>query len=1216
MTRERQRQWTAGSRRFAQVGLCATAWVLGGLLFDAARAPWPMATAAAQEFRATVTGRVTDPDGLGIPGVTITAINTASNETASAVSNADGAYSIPFLKPGTYNITAELEGFRKHTQEKVLLEVGSTLTLQIPLQVGALTETVTVTSEAIEASKADRGMVVDNTRVTELPLNARNPFMLSYLAPGITYNGPAIYQRPFDNGAIADWSINGGQNRNNEFLLDGAPNNSIQGGNNIAYVPPVDAVQEFKIVTNSYDAQYGRTAGGVVNVSLKSGTNGLHGTIYEFARRKALDSNEYFFERNNREKPDHKLDQYGFEVDGPVRIPGLYDGKDKTFFMFAYEGYKELTPNPSTYTVPDEAQLRGDFSNLRDAQGRQITIYDPSTGRLENGQWVRDPFPGNVIPSNRINPIAQRMTQYFLRPNATPTSGDPWRNNFVFAPNLAEDAFKNYATKVDQNLTPQTKMFFRYAYNKRTETRFTNGITTGPAQDGQLPLERSNHTGVVDWVSSVSPSLVLNVRAGLNQYLELSRSDPGFGFDAGELGFPQSLVGQLPNQVFPRINLYTTGTTAEYQAIGRAGRNSETTTGFSLQPNFSWLRGKHSVRGGLDMRLTWYTREINGNLFRLDFDRRFTQRAFNQNDALSGNALASFLLGGASGGSVDNNFYPTFRWNYYAPWVQDDWRISDRLTLNLGFRWDLNSPVFEEQNRMNSTFDTTTVNPVSNRINQAQFPGYRVLGGPTFVSDGDPYPYKRDKGMIQPRVGFAYVMNDKTIMRGGYGIYYLNVVGFSSSNGFGVGNTPVTSLDGDRTSTNALSNPFPQGLQDAPGSSQGLETFLGRTLSFSNPGFQNPYVHQFSYGFQRLLPWRTTFEASYVGSRTRQAQNRWGGFNEPSVALRNQCDPSKGGSPAFCNELLPNPFYQVAGFEGTARFTNPTLSRYELSRPYPQFGAITQLDRNDGKIWYNSAQFVVNKRVSDGITVSGNYTWSKMIEENGGGNDLGSTGTTNPTISEVDRVVQRSVYESDRRHRVTISGVYQLPFGEGRRFLGGSNRLVDGLAGGWQVSGMFIFNSGRPWGLPQNVFYVKDATVKNIDFGDANVIRGVQNCVAQMNDQGVVTMLGYSVQAGCTEPNFIIKPSYTGAGAEFRDDSIRRPPFYQFDLNFSKTTRLSGNVRLQLRFELYNVLNQVVYDERNYENNPTNPLFGTIDKTVVRQSNFPRYGQLGIKLLF
>jgi hypothetical protein len=1171
--------------------------------------------ASAQEFRATVTGRVTDANGLVAPGVTVTAANTQTGEVAIGVTTTEGAYTIPFLRPGVYTVSAELSGFRKVTQPNVQLEVGQTSAVNFQLQVGTLVEDVLVTAQSpvLETANGDRGLLIDNERVTELPLNARNPFMLSYLAPGITYNGPAIYQRPFDNGAIADWSINGGQNRNNEFLLDGAPNNSIQGGNNIAYVPPVDAVQEFKIVTNSYDAQYGRTAGGVINVSLKSGTNTLHGSAYEFARRRALDSNEYFFKVNNREKPDHKLDQYGFVLDGPIEIPGLYNGRNKTFFMINYEGYKEATPNPATYTVPDEAQLRGDFSNLRDAQGRLITIYDPATGRVDSsGQWVRGPFPGNVIPPNRIDPMARKLTQYFLRPNTTAPAGtDPWRNNFVFAPNLAFDTFRNIATKVDQNVSDKTKMFVRYGHNKRTEQRFTNGITEGPAQDGQLPLERVNYTGVADWVRTMRSSLVLNVRAGLNRYLELSRSDPGLGFNPADVGFPSSLVNQLPNKAFPRINV------TDYQAIGRAGRNSETTTGLSLQPNFSWVKGEHTMRSGLDMRMTWYTRENNGNLFVISFDRRFTRRVFNQDDALSGNSIASLLLGAANSGAIDNNFYPTFRWNYYAPWVQDDWKVTGRLTLNLGFRWDLNTPVFEEQDRINYGFDTQAINPVSAKINQQQFPGYQVRGGLGFVDvDGNPrYPYQFDKNNVQPRVGFAYRLGEKTVVRGGYGLYYLNVTGTSDSNGFGITTPLITSLDGDRTSTFPLSNPFSQGITPAPGSALGLETFLGRDPSFSNLDFVNPYVHQFSLGTQRELPGRTTVEISYVGSRTMQEQNRWGGFNQPPASLRDQCDPTKGGRVSYCNELLPNPFYQVPGFEGTARFTSPTLSRYELSRPFPQFTGITMLDRNDGRIWYNSLQMLANKRMSAGITISGNYTWSRMIEENGGGNQIGGTTTTNPTITEVDRFVQRSSYESDRRHRVTISGVYRLPFGRERRFLAGANHLVNGIAGGWEVAGMWLFNSGRPWGLPQNVLYVKDARIKDVDYG-APVIRGVQNCVAQMNDQGVVTMLGYAAAAGCTEPNFIIRPNYTRTAVNFHDDEIRRPPFYQFDLNFAKTTSLAGRARLQIRAELFNVLNQVVYDERQYENNASNALFGSIDRSVVRQSNFPRYGQIGIKLLF
>src|SRR5439155_1294187 len=315
--------------------------------------------------------------------------------------------------------------------------------------------------------------------------------------------------------------------------------------------------------------------------------------------------------------------------------------------------------------------------------------------------------------------------------------------NYVFAPNLAFDTFRNIASKFDQNISEKTKMFVRYAYNKRTEQRSTNGILTGPAQDGQLPLWRINHSGVVDWVRTVSPSMVVNVRAGVNQYLGLARSDPGLNFNPAELGFPASFVNQLPNKVFPRLNFVTTasapsgfgastGGTTEYQNLGRNSRASETTKGFSLQPNFSWVKRTHNVRGGLDTRMTWYTREVTTNLFVLTFDRRYTQRAFNPAEAPSGNSLASFLLGPQA-------------------------------------------------------------------------------------------------------CGFAYVLGDKTVLRGGYGVYYVNVVSISASNGFGVQTPLITSVDGDRTSTFALSNPFSQGIASAPGSSLGLETFLGRNVSFSNP---------------------------------------------------------------------------------------------------------------------------------------------------------------------------------------------------------------------------------------------------------------------------------------------------------------------------------------------------------------------------------------------
>ena len=730
------------------------------------------------------------------------------------------------------------------------------------------------------------------------------------------------------------------------------------------------------------------------------------------------------------------------------------------------------------------------------------------------------------------------------RTRRAPAGTDPWRNNFFFAPNLAFDTFHNYATKVDQNISDKTRMFVRYAYNKRTEERYTNGITTGPAQDGQLPLERTNHDGRLRLGSHRQFVLGVQRPRRTEPVPRVGAFGSGLSFNPSELGFPSSLVNQLPNKVFPRLNFFTSGTTVEYQPLGRNNRNSETTTGFSLQPNFSWTKGKHNVRGGLDMRMTWYTREINPTCSSSASTGASRSESFNAADALSGNAIASFLLGAPASGAIANNFYPTLRWNYNAPWVQDDWRLTDKLTLNLGFRWDFNTPVFEEDNRLNYVFDTTSTNPVNGRINTALLPnGGPLRGGPTFVEvNGNPkYPYQYDKNNIQPRVGFAYQLNDKMVVRGGYGLYYINVVGHRFV-GWLRDRDAAHYLSRRRSHLDVPASPIRsrRASRRRPERRADWKRFSAAISSFARTDFVNPYVHQFSLGISATAAVADDRRAC-LRRQPHAGTSRTGGrasTRHPS-ALRDRCDPTKGGSVAFCNELLPNPFFQVPGFEGTTRFTSPTLSRHELSRPFPQFTQITELDRNDGQIWYNSAQLMVNKRMSSGVTVAGTYTWSKMIEENGGGNQVGGTAIAQAVFTEPDVVLQRSPYGSDRRHRITLSGVYQLPFGSDRRFMNNANPVVDAIAGGWEVAGMWLFNSGRPWDLPANVFYVKDATIRNINYDDPDVIRGVQNCVAQMNDFGVVTMLGFSTAAGCTEPNFIIRPELYAAddGLPRRSDS-------------------------------------------------------------------------------
>jgi len=1172
--------------------------------------------ADAQEFRATIKGQVVDASGGALPGATVTAQNTETNEVATAVTNEEGNYTIPFLRPGSYTLTTELEGFQKKIRSGLRLEVSQVATINEQLGVGGLTETVTVTSEApvLDTSNADRGTVIDQHRIAELPLQARNPFSLSILVAGVNYNAQAIYLRPFDNGALADWSMNGGANRNNEFLLDGAPNNANQGGNNIAYVPPAEAVQEFKIATNTYDAQYGRTAGGVVNVTLKSGTNSFHGVGYEFYRRKWLDANSFLLNSRRAPKADHYLDQYGFSVDGPVRIPGLYNGKDKTFFLFTGEKYREGTPAPLFSTVPTEAMRNGDFSNYRDVNGNLITIFDPATGRNVNGVWTRDPFPGNIIPANRINPVARQLLQYFPSPNNVAGGGVPsWQNNLAFAEHFNKDVFWNWVTKVDHNFGVNDRMFFRWAENERNELRNTTAIRSGPAQDGQLPLVRKNRAGVADWVHIFGGSTVFNMRGSYTYYLDTSFAESSFDFDATQFGWPSSLVSQLPRKMFPRVQFPGN----DYVNLSR-GQNRNTNFIWTYQPNLSMTRGQHNIRTGLDIRQTHLQRrtfdEAGG---RVEFDRRFTQRDFNpaRTDALSGSSIASFLLGAPHDGWVDNNVLPDFRWSYVAPWIQDDWKITSRMTINLGFRYDFNSPPSEEEQRYNHIFDPTIVNPVSSRINQTMFPGYRVMGGLTFAGvDGRPErPYEYDTNNFQLRAGTAYQLNERTVLRAGYGRYFFNPTREGSLQGFSIRTPLVGSNDDFRNPTYNLGNPFPTGVVRPPGSSLGPLTFLGRDeITFSNPDFIVPHVDHFSAGIQRELPWGVALEVTYAGSRSRQQESEFRGINEPPRSLQDRCDVTIGGSRALCDEQLPNPFFQVPGFEGTSRFTSPTLSRFELSRPFPAFGRIYEQHRNDGKIDYDSLQFVANKRWSRGLTVNANYTWVPRYELTGAsaGFTQGSReqGDYNAFIDNATGELFKGPYFTHRHHRFAASGVWEFPFGQDR------TGILGALMKGWSVAPMFVYQSGQPWRIPTNVEILKDPSIPVEKTGQ--FIYGVQPCVGQRNAAGGYTLLPLSVAYGCTEPYFAIREPYQARQTQFMMDELRRPSYWQLDLNFAKATQITDRIRFQVRLEAFNVFNSPMYDERDYERSTTNADFGRINRNVQGQSNFQRFVQLGFRLTF
>ncbi|MEK7409534.1 MAG: TonB-dependent receptor [Acidobacteriota bacterium] len=1163
---------------------------------------------AAQEFRATITGRVTDSSQAVVPGAKVEVKNVGTNEVTSARTDNSGNYTAPFLRPGAYTITVEAAGFKKFTREAVVVNVGQAATVDVVLEVGAVTEQVTVTAAAplLETVKSDRGGVVDRQRVHELPLNARNPFMLGAIVAGVKYTGALIWPRPFDNGAIAEWSVNGSTTRSTEFLLDGAPNNSQAGSNNIAYVPPVDSVQEFKMHTNTYDAQFGKTGGAIVNVSLKSGTNTLHGAAYEFARRTGWDASTFQNNAAGLPRGEHLLDQYGVQMDGPVFLPRLLDGRNKLFFMTNYEGYREKTPWPSTQSVPAPEFLDGDFSKLVNAGGLQIEIFDPQSGRQAGSQWVRDAFPGNRIPANRINPVGRKILSYFPKPNTTtPGVGFYSQFNYFVPNNVSRDAFYNFVTKFDANAGDRHRVFWRYAANRRDERTTESGvIRRGPGQCCENPSQRINDHLTADWVAVLGPSVTFNLRTSFNRYVHTSFAEDNEGFDLTTFGFPAALVSQIPGGAhFGRYEF------SDYSFLGYVGSNNYTNT-WAVHPTATKIAGAHTLKFGVDIRwIQWATRN-RGNPWYFSGSRAFTQRQFDRADALSGNSIASFLLGYPASGTSDYNAFPAYMYRYLAPYIQDDWKVSRRLTLNLGLRWDFNEPPDERFNRLNRGFDAQAISPVDAQVDRKAFPSLQPLrGGLLFAGVGgvSRKAADLDADNIQPRMGLAYELRKGLVFRGGWGRIFINPGNqYLQGNGFSTSTPYVASEDSGRTPLNTLSSPFPQGLSAPPGSSLELATHVGRGFSFVNPDFEIPHVEQFSAGFQWEPGGGHMLEVTYVGSRTRNHQTSRA-FNEPDLAFRQKCNYFEGGRSTFCNELLPNPFRGIQAFAGTGHFTNATLSRSALARPFPHFGSLTEQMRNDGAMWYNSLQVSYQARLRH-LNILATYTLSKHMERT--------------DYLDVQRnVLQQSLYTTDIPHRLTLANVWELPFGTGRALLNSPHPFLGRLVSGWQATQLLTMQSGRPASLPSGVRYLRDARIKDVDWS-AHQVRLYRPCIARQNEDGTVTPQPFSLAYGCgtdiSSYNFLVLTPNAPRETPYRSGNVRLHPMFGLDLSISKTTKVTETTSIQFRAEAFNLTNTNWFGAQQPNVNANSADFGTIIRRSVAAQNgsFPRHVQLAVKFLW
>ncbi|WP_263385901.1 TonB-dependent receptor [Granulicella arctica] len=1176
---------------------------------------------------------MTDSTGAVIPKATITALNVDTNIVTKTTSTKSGDYTIPYLKVGNYTLSIEEKGFETAVHTGINLQVDQTATVNFTLKVGSSSETVTVNSDPlIDFGKADAGEVVENTRVAELPLNGRDPGMLSILSAGVTWNqGATQYQRPFDD-TQANTAINGGGSGNVELMLDGVSNEAASTNNTgnarIAYVPPVDSVQEFKIVTNAYDARFGRNSGGVEDVILKSGTNLIHGDVYEYARRTFLDANLW---QNNYKiatalpgtdtsqfgTQKHKLDQYGFELDGPIVIPKLYNGRDKSFFTMQYENWNEVEPNTVTDSVPSPAWLKGDFTNLVYYTGSSyapISLLDPQNiSQNANGTYVRVPFgptdainptpAANVIPASRINAVAQKILSYYPAPNTQTAAGsNPFANNYTVAA-ADTDRYRNVLGKWDENISSKDRFSFHYGYWERVERRSYVGFSNA-ADNGQLPHGERSHTFTLEETHTVSPNLLLDFRSNVS-----IRADYSFGgprFDPTTLGLSSAdLAGMGPAAAveFPYIQV------SEFASLGTNNNSQTVSNSLLLFPSVTWVKNKQTIHAGVDARFQQSGNNIVGGGNSLYVDRQWTQtNCCGPYDVASGNSIASLLLGNLTSGSNTINVKTFFSSHYWAPFVQDDWKVTRKLTLNLGVRWDFAPAQTERNNFANYAFNTTATNPINSQVT---VPGHgQLLGGITYLGvNGNPRaPFALTKGNVQPRVGFAYALNDRMVLRGGFGESFRSQQAAPSTYGFSA-TTNYQASDPTRPSTsypnlaNPISHLYPSVIQPT-GSSLGMLEQLGQSPFFLNPHYKIPSFWTYSLGIEQQFRRNDTISIAYVGSRLYNGDSS-DNINHQSAAAYAPCNPALGGRYEVCTNNNPiNPFQGINGFQGSNYYNSTTISQLNFTRSFPQFGDITEYQLNNERTWYNSLQVTAAHKWNKSLTMHGTWTWSKQMDAGG-------------FADTTYRVPSRSLDGNDRTHRITLSGVYLLPVGRGRTFLGSTNRIVDGVIGGWEIGSLYVYQTGTPWAIPAGTNILASPYVHPHIQKDNGFIRLVSPCTEkyQENNSGAYPLVQVPVDydGTCSQANFLQVPNY-GETQNTTYTGIRLPRSHQFDTNLSKNFALFERLSLQIRLEAFNVLNHPLWSE-NPDNNTNDSTFGLIEKGAgAGQSNLPRQMQLSAKI--
>jgi trimeric autotransporter adhesin len=1119
--------------------------------------------AHAQSFQGGLRGSVKDAQGV-IPGVTISLTNEANGVTRDTISNASGEYSFPAIDPSTYTVKAAVQGFKTFDRKGIRIGTQQFITLDIVLEVGTVEESITVTADAplIETSNASHGEVLDAKTIESLPTIGRNVFLMAVTVPTVQSSGDTHWNRMQDQSGASAISLGGGGVRANNYLLDGFPVTDLQ--NRSATNPSGEMVEDVRVQIHTYDAEMGRTGGGVLNTTAKSGANDFRGSVFFQNRPNALIGPLFFNQIRNIENSPQFWRDAGGGFGGPIV-------HNKTFFYVAGEGYRDGLSQNDVMPVPTQAWRNGDFSSYRNAQGQLIPIYDPLT---TDASGNRTAFANNVIPANRISAFAREYLKAIPLPSVTLATGI----GNLPAQDVIDDKAQQGSIKIDHHFNDAIGLSGVYLHQMSSEPD-RNFFPDAPYAYPSYQLDRAIDVFVLNNTYIMNSSTVATLRFGMNTF-EDDNSLP-YDYDPAALGFASSFLSAMPVKKFPSIS--TTG----YQGTGFSGVNNRDYYTYGGNGTVTKLIGGHSYKIGADYRLLGVKAESFGaSSGSFTFNGQFT--AVNPTSNVR-NSIADLLLGYPSSGSFTRNTKVNNFVTYASGYFQDDWRATNKLTLNYGVRFEKESGLHEADNKLVVGFDKASVSPLNVTIPAdpvAGTPARQVVGGLMYAGQngnkettGNPPAIK-----ISPRIGVAYSMNDKTVIRGGYGMFWApwayganNSVGFSATTNMAQP-TNIPSL--------TVQDPFPSGLIGVTGNSLGLLSGVSSDISFVDPNKTAPYVHQYSIDVQRELIGNLSGSVAYIGSTGRR-------LTVAGNVNINQVDPKYIGLGSALTQTVPNPFFGVAG-AGTLA-TRATIERNQLLRPFPQFLNVNQAETNLGKSQYHAGVIQVRKRMT-WWSGSFSYTYSRLMDNQFG---QGNYYTSAPGLLNAYTFIDGSSYFNpdaeygrsliDSPHKLSMTPQFQLPFGEGRRFLNNS-RVANAILGNWTLAAVIQMQSGFPIGVSQNT-------------NNTNLLGAAQRPNLVPGVEIVKGDITARLRKDPTDDRYLNEAAFSSAPAGTFGNAPRiLPGAYSpwrnsTDLAINKDVRFGGGKRAGIRLEIINLFD--------------NPWYAAMSSVAFGNTNFGKVASQG-----